>query len=36
MIDDYTTIHSHRRPTALAANNVLNMCTIKYTIIGRD
>ena len=28
MIDDCTTIHSHRRPTALATNNVLNMATI--------
>ena len=32
MIDDYTTIHSHRRPTALATNNVLNMCTIIIKI----
>ena len=33
MIDDYTTIHSHRQPTALATNNVLNMCTIIIEII---
>ena len=33
MIDDYTTIHSHRQPTALATNNVLNMCTIIIKII---
>ena len=32
MIDDYTTIHSHRRPTALATNNVLNMATIIIKI----
>ena len=32
MIDDYATMHSHRRPTALATNNVLNMATIIIKI----
>ena len=32
MIDDYTTIHSHRRPTEMTTNTVLNMCTIIVKI----
>ena len=36
MINDYTTIHSHRRPTALATNDVLNLsvcCCRVYVML---